>query len=514
MLRHISPAVKHTEPSSPNTPTSSTRPAPLSRRSESYVLDDLDYRAAKAAIEPRKEIAVIKCPMLRLSIRCPAPPNRRGTWGDGAHLRSGIVTLDLHGLHAKMSGPEEPGNKRTLAGDEQGGSIVEWKKMIFFFSRVPGRTTLRSNRDALSLATKSSAFLVIGPLSPEPGDLDPTVLLPSVHIKSTASTIDPDLKTSAITCQIPSVEADIRQATIEGLQFFADDLTHWLDGAFGDGSRPKPRDELKMIGSRFFGGSKGSSSASSSAIIDDEDDKKSATTLKLFITETDVSLHVPRSEGSTKDERVLAFRASDLYVAIDTNIAGRQETAVSLSIMDATFADETDLTSKRIILSRTTPFTLAAQNHPIMHLRFSSLTDGMTDTKETSIKTILSSFTFFVTSDITWISDLAAFAKTPEGVFEDVVPSEVTRIVLEVYDSSIHLTPPSLTGAAVVVLGVLEVRSDIVSGAEESLLEMTLGSSGFLLVDDTMTTASLIAGLPSSVEAWKVSLEGGDNADL
>ena len=504
MLKHISPAVKHSEPSSPVMPNSATRPAQFQRRSESYVLDDLDRRAAQAAIISKKEIAVIECPMLRLSIRCPAPPNRRGTWGDGAHLRSGIVALDLHGLHARISGPDASGTKQKIPSDAQGGTIVEWKKMFFFFSRVPGRTAPLGTRSALSPATKSSAFLVIGPLSPEPGDLDPTVLLPSIHINSTSSALEPDLKTSRITVRIPSVQADIRQPTIEGLQFFADDITHWLDGAFGDGSRPKPRDELKMIGSRFFG-SKGSSSASSSAILDDDDDQKSATTLKVFITETEVRLHVPRSDMSANDERILVLRVSDLNAAIESNIAGRQETAVSLSIMDATFADETHIASKQMVFSRTTPFTLSTQNHPIVHLRFSSLTDDTADTKETSIKAVLSYFTFFVTSDITWANDLAAFVKTPEGVFEDVVPSEVTRIVLEVYEGSIHLTPPTLTGAAVVVLNVLEVKTDMISGVDESLLELVIGSSGLLLVDDTGTTISLSAGKSSSIEAWKVS---------
>jgi len=259
-----------------------------------------------------------------------------------------------------------------------------------------------------------------------------------------------------------------------------------------------------MIGSRFFG-SKASSSASSSAIeADDDDDKTSASMVKVTITETDVTLYVPRSTGSSDGHLILALRASDLNASIESNVAGRQETVVALSIMDAMFSDETDTLSKRMILSRTAPFTLTAQNHPIVHLKFSSLTDGITGTKETSVKAVLSSFTFFVTSDITWVNDLAAFAKTPEGVFEDVVPSEITKIALDVYDGSIHLTPPSLTGAAVIVLGVLEVKTDIVSGADESLVDLLLGSSGLLVVDDMAAVLPSTAGSLNTIEAWKV----------
>jgi autophagy-related protein 2 len=347
-------------------------------------------------------------------------------------------------------------------------------------------------------ASKSSAFLVLGPLSPDPGDIDSVLLLPTVRMKNTQESAY--LKTSTITCQIPSVQAKVRQETFEGLQFFADDLTHWLDGAFGDGSRPKPRDELKMIGSRFFG-SKASSSTSSSMIEEDDDEATSATVIRVQITETDVALHVPRS-GMAGQERTLSLKASDLSATVESNTSGRQETAIILTIMDAEFADRSDAIPKRI-LGRTTPLTLTLQNHPIVHLRFSSLANKATGTKETSIKAVLSSFTISVQPDLSWIQDLAAFAKTPEGVFEDVVPSEITRIALEVYDGSIHVTPPTMPGAAVVVLGILQVKTDLVSDAEENTIDISLGRTALLLVDDVGSTVALSPG-KAAAETWKV----------
>lgn len=83
----------------------------------------------------------LRCPMIRLDIRCPAPLNRRGSWGDGAHLRSGIVTLDVHDLNVRVAEdkpddvrPHHPGTDAAT-----GGISVELKKIVLLFSRVPGK---------------------------------------------------------------------------------------------------------------------------------------------------------------------------------------------------------------------------------------------------------------------------------------------------------------------------------------------------------------------------------------
>jgi autophagy-related protein 2 len=304
-----------------------------------------------------------------------------------------------------------------------------------------------------------------------------------------------------LTARIPSVQAKIRQPTIEGLQFFADDITHWLDGAFGDGSAPKPRDDLRMIGSRFFG-SKASSSASSSAIDDDEEDDMAATRLRVSISESDIALHVPREDGG---ERVLSLRASDVDAKVESNVTGRQETAFNLVVMDADFFDRSDPASSIRILGRTTPLTLTAHNSPVVSLRFSSLTDIATGTKETGIKLTTTSWTFFLTQDLAWVQELKAFAKTPEGVFEDVVPSEITRIGLNLYDCSVHVAAPTAGGALVLVLGSMEVRTDLVSDAEENTVEMGLAGGYVLVVDDRAAVGTLQSGYQLSVEAWKVS---------
>jgi autophagy-related protein 2 len=241
---------------------------------------------------------------------------------------------------------------------------------------------------------RAAAFIVIGPLSPDPTDT--SVLLPIVEVRS-ATNPSSLIKTSTITCRIPSVQAKIRQRTIEGLQFFADDITHWLDGAFGDGSAPKPRDDLKMIGSRFFG-SKGSSSASSSAEEEEEDDT-TATVLRVCVTEADIALHVPTTDIAVEGgDRVLSLRGSDIDVKLESNTTGRQETALTLVILDAEFADRTNSTAPNRILARTTPVSLTGNHLPMLNLRFSSLTHLVLRKQESRSFYLLRPFSYTRTS--------------------------------------------------------------------------------------------------------------------
>jgi autophagy-related protein 2 len=470
---------------------------------DQYVIDDLDLQAATSRatmLEKGAAMLTFRCPMVRLDIRCPAPPDRRGSWEDGAHLRSGIVTLDLHGLIASIGEPPTASRRASPRQHSTHGlgqapsngkdtspiANLEWQKMIFFFCRVSEK--------------RSTAFLIIGPLSPDPVDDVNNLLLPAINLKSSLSP-----KINTLTCRIPSVQAKINRSTIEGLQFFADDMTHWLDGAFGDDSAPKPRDDLRMIGSRFFGGSKASSSASSS-LIDVGDDNRSggATILQVLITEIDIGLHVPR-EGEMGGERLLGFRASDVDSKLELNVTGIQETMLSVTIMDSNFSDRSDMTRPQRILGRTTPLALTLHNSPIINLRFTSATYPETSTKESSLKLNISSVTTYITKDYTWLTDLIAFAKSPDGVFEDVVPSEISRVGIVCEDVSVHVEAPTTGGGLVLSIGSGEVKTDVITGADEGIVEIEFGNVGVLAVDDLRSIGEITGAFATTKETWKVS---------
>jgi hypothetical protein len=57
-----------------------------------------------------------------------------------------------------------------------------------------------------------------------------------------------------------------------------------------------------------------------------------------------------------------------------------------------------------------------AEPQPMINLRFASVVLGDTSAKESRIKLLASGFSFVVTTDFTWMEDLANFGKAPEGV--------------------------------------------------------------------------------------------------
>lgn len=170
---------------------------------------------------------------------------------------------------------------------------------------------------------------------------------------------------------------------------------------------------------------------------------------------------------------------------------------------------------------------------PVLSLRFISSSDLDGSCKETDVQLSLYNTTSFVTADFEWIADLAAFAKTPEGVcspplvlslsrssltylnsslriqaFEDVVPSEVTRISLKLEDTSIHVAAPTHPGALVLSLGTLAISTELISDATGKTVDLSGKGIRMFLIDD------LKAPLPekgqshrplTGPEYWKVN---------
>lgn len=174
MLRSIAPVIKPPRGDTELTPhpspdTTLHRNLPSDRTGQ-FIIDDLDAQASSYSTiqpnQPNSEMLTVRCSLVRIDIRCPAPPSRRGNWGDDAHLRSGIVTLDIHGLGAHLG---QDSNRDGHEGRRVGGIVprddagprsnVEWQKMILFFCRVPGKPTLlfsecllRSRQESICLS--------------------------------------------------------------------------------------------------------------------------------------------------------------------------------------------------------------------------------------------------------------------------------------------------------------------------------------------------------------------------
>ena len=92
--------------------------------------------------------------------------------------------------------------------------------------------------------------------------------------------------------------------------------------------------------------------------------------------------------------------------------------------------------------------------------------------------------------------------------FEDVVPSEVTRISLKLEDTSVHVAAPTHPGALVLSLGTLAISTELVSDATGKTVDLSGKGIRMFLIDD------LKAPLPekghshrplTGSEYWKVS---------
>jgi autophagy-related protein 2 len=227
------------------------------------VLDSLD--AEYPAGGPRRELADaplspsnLHVPFLRLEIRCPAPASSLGI-GDGSYLRSGILTLDLRNAVARLK-PAAARLQARSASESTAATEVEWQQLEVFFLRVGETRALSFVSVGLGSAVDSHDSAADGP-----------ALLPQIQVfPALVAPIRPGPRgqqsagAQHLVCRLPSIQIDAHKATAEGLQYFVDDITQWLNGAFGDGSRPCPKEDIRLIGSRFFGARQSSFSSSSS----------------------------------------------------------------------------------------------------------------------------------------------------------------------------------------------------------------------------------------------------------
>lgn len=111
----------------------------------------------------------------------------------------------------------------------------------------------------------------------------------------------------------------------------------------------------------------------------------------------------------------------------------QNETLITVSLMDVQLSDIAadgasshilGLTSERTFVSTVTssPRTCSLSGiqsspaYPLVKLRFASSTDASSGSKEARIKATLYGFTYTLSSDFSWVLDLAAFVKNPPGV--------------------------------------------------------------------------------------------------
>jgi autophagy-related protein 2 len=220
--------------------------------------------------------------MVRISIRCPPPPNY--------NTRSGSLIIALNDISLSAGLKRIKPSARFTATDSFAGNSDISDDSILFNAEF-GRAILACSSIGAQVAI---AFVSLGPLAHDMDfqDQTPSSIAPQPFpLKPRVSIIKPTSKVVPIRAfgvDIPSVHIDISKPTFDSLQYWADDVTQLL----GDVSS-KTSDEIdtevgdsrdtSLIGSRFFAKSR---SGSGSALSTSRNDASAEIVVKLTVTES------------------------------------------------------------------------------------------------------------------------------------------------------------------------------------------------------------------------------------
>ncbi|GJE87153.1 autophagy-related protein 2 [Phanerochaete sordida] len=433
-----------------------------------------------------------KVPMVRLEVRA-APRTSRPP-------RSGAVVLDIHGLcvsSGKQANTAERGPRfaDTADGDSQSPRAIEdstaaalasaqWDRLVFAYSMVGG--------------SKAKTVLSLGPLPPRADSDAPLLGSPPTPILSrpaprpciivaqgTSSTEQRQLTSLVLTVDIPSVFVKPSKDTVDGLQLWADDVSRLAENAFT--SQPASADSSRdpsLIGSRFFSKSRRSASDSISTVSAQRSDATKETIIKVAIGGVAVSVDLPRGNSGGGSTRPFNLMASDVDVLLEVKPEGKEETVITVGIMDMNILETSYDGTILPLLCLTSPRDETNDTQALLKLRFTSFVVANTTAKESRIKLTLFGVTYTLYPDLQWISDLAEFAKAPPGVFESVVPSERTHLSLKVVDTSVRALCPKFPGAMVLHLGETDFSTTMIGNSPETSFRLAIQTLSLFLIDD------------------------------
>ncbi|KAK0459804.1 uncharacterized protein EV420DRAFT_1629183 [Desarmillaria tabescens] len=450
------------------------------RRLEQLVLKDLDLdfdyqtqklpgieqkRSARKRRTRKQQEALlsfsVKVPLVRLQVRCPPPA--------GSSPRSGSLILDLHDIRVANAPSRKPPSARFAdeTSDATEGDVLAAVEI--------GRIVISSSTQTIG---KAAALISIGPLAASDDHEEAsTSLLPRVVVTKSART-----STLALTISIPSVCVNMSKAALDGLQYWADDVTQLLEKAFGSTPISDDGDKSSIIGSRFFTQSRSGSGSETTTRASKP--KQTETAVKVTIAEAFIRLALPRKSEASVPVRPLDLYASDVDILVEMKPDGKDETVVTVGIMDLTLKNTDASNAFETYLSLTAPRSLTATPQCLLRLQFTSLVIPETTAKESRIKISLWGFTFKLYPNIGWTTDIAEFVKAPPGAFESVIPSERTRISIRISDGSINTVAPKHPGSVVVHIGDLEFGTNLVGSSSDVSFRLSVPVLALLAIDD------------------------------
>lgn len=205
----------------------------------------------------------VRCPLVRLELRCPGPIAMRREADDPDLLRGGRLLLDVGGLVSRF--------------DETSSRIQ--------LDSLRGHVALPATSDAV-------AFFALSKLTPY--DEGAPALSPTATFSKPLELREPP----RLDMQIPFARIALRKSTFDALQLCADDLSRFFAKEFtsplsGDRRENREASGNKLIGSRYFGAKsyvrpRRTSRTSGGFAADASDYDSSASTATLTATRMDV----------------------------------------------------------------------------------------------------------------------------------------------------------------------------------------------------------------------------------
>ncbi|CAO1624586.1 unnamed protein product [Sympodiomycopsis kandeliae] len=454
----------------------------------------------------------VQCPLVRVEARVPTTSDT---------LRSGIVALDLIDLTLRDGGDfpasSSPFTPRTARFNEGpiGGlnsSAQGLKLEISVLDAVLSFQPINSSR-----ATRVAAVSRLG--SDESGNAESAQEPP---LKPRGAIFHPNI-TSAALLQIPLVKFFLTKPVLDGLQLLADDAGTWSRELSRVGETAlDEQDGLRVLGSRFFGSRAGLSALSASESNSTTNETRGQTfaggqtqpgrqevaissAITIEVTELAGELLIPHdAQKSDKDsatsdvqssrgiDRLLRVQCEDLRTILNPGYATRT-TSVQLSLMSLVVEESTDTEGDGAVtplIGPTLAPSLARGSQPMLSLQMLLYADPESSYRESKIDPVLSGCTITITDDQELLSDIAHFAKAPEGAFENVEPNELTRLNVKVHNASVHIAPKIIEDRGVVLIGELNIKSRLVGDSPQTNFDMSLQDSFILLSDRPNVIAS------------------------
>jgi autophagy-related protein 2 len=423
----------------------------------------------------------VSCPLIRVEVRAHLDENIESI-GDtlGLSTRSGIIAIDFIEVHLEQADCKHEHASSVRFTEPAMGSRTE---IIPTFTYPQQQTKLTMSELHISHLTPQAAqdtqFATISPLRSK--DQAESAVRPTLtYAAGTPNALD---------MLMPSIELEMSKGLLTYLEFLADDLSLWnarVHGWYEHISAQKTTNALRILGSRFFGSRYSYSTLSDSSVSTEigRDKGTNRPTLNALIHEATLRIYLPAMDTQEQqaqstaehleDPGHLTCHANEIQAQFD---GAYSETASSLRLTLAGLSVRHSA-RQEIILEQTLGNPLGQLRRPVLNIQVISTVERDTSFRGSQINVSFCNSTISYDGDVSFIRQLQAFAKAPQGIFEHVEPNEVTRLSLQIEDVTFLLCPKRTTARAAIVVGLLTLRSKVISDYPRNATKLTLNNSG------------------------------------